>query len=238
MRTALITGGSRGIGAAIVRAFTRAGYRAAFLYLHSVEAAAALAAETGAVALGCDVADSRQVADACAEAAARLGHIDALVNNAGVAQQKLATEITDADWRRMLDVNLSGAFYVSRAVLPQMISRRNGRVVNISSVWGQIGASCEAHYSAAKAGLIGLTKALAKEVAPSGVTVNCVCPGAIDTDMLAGLEESALEELRRETPAGRLGVAEDVADCVLWLCGNGAGFVTGQVLGVNGGFGE
>ena len=238
MRTALITGGSRGIGAAIVRAFTRAGYRAAFLYLHSVEAAAARAAETGAVALGCDVADSRQVADACAEAAARLGHIDALVNNAGVAQQKLATEITDADWRRMLDVNLSGAFYVSRAVLPQMISRRNGRVVNISSVWGQIGASCEAHYSAAKAGLIGLTKALAKEVAPSGVTVNCVCPGAIDTDMLAGLEESALEELRRETPAGRLGVAEDVADCVLWLCGNGAGFVTGQVLGVNGGFGE
>lgn len=238
MRTALITGGSRGIGAAIVRAFTRAGYRAAFLYLHSAEAAAALAAETGAVALGCDVADSRQVADACAEAAARLGHIDALVNNAGVAQQKLATEITDADWRRMLDINLSGAFYVSRAVLPQMISRRNGRVVNISSVWGQIGASCEAHYSAAKAGLIGLTKALAKEVAPSGVTVNCVCPGAIDTDMLAGLEESALEELRRETPAGRLGVAEDVADCVLWLCGNGAGFVTGQVLGVNGGFGE
>ncbi len=238
MRTALITGGSRGIGAAVVRAFTRAGYRAAFLYLHSAAAAAVLAAETGAVALRCDVADSRQVADACAEAAARLGHIDALVNNAGVAQQKLATEITDADWRRMLDVNLSGAFYVSRAVLPQMISRRNGRVVNISSVWGQIGASCEAHYSAAKAGLIGLTKALAKEVAPSGVTVNCVCPGAIDTDMLAGLEESALEELRRETPAGRLGAAEDVADCVLWLCGNGAGFVTGQVLGVNGGFGE
>ena len=165
-------------------------------------------------------------------------HIDALVNNAGIAQQKLLTDITDDDWRRMLDVNLSGAFYVTRTVLPGMISRKRGSIVNVSSIWGQVGASCEAHYSAAKAGLIGLTRALAKEVGPSGVTVNCVCPGVIQTDMLGGFTPGDLKALAEETPLGRLGTPQEVAAAILWLCREEAAFVTGQVIGVGGGFGE
>lgn len=238
MRTVLITGGSRGIGAQAVKAFCAAGYRAAFFYHASPEAAQALAAETGASAICCDVSDSACVQAACAEALGLLSHIDVLVNNAGIAQQKLFTDITDADWKRMLDVNLSGAFYVSRALLPGMISRRHGRILNVGSIWGQVGASCEVHYSAAKAGLIGLTKALAKEVAPSGITVNCVCPGVIETDMLSSFTPEDLALLAEETPAGRLGTPEDVAYALLWLADEKAGFITGQIVGVNGGFGE
>lgn len=238
MRTVLITGGSRGIGAQAVKAFCAAGYRAAFFYHASQEAAQALAAETGASAICCDVGDSLSVQTACTEALRLLSHIDVLVNNAGIAQQKLFTDITDADWKRMLDVNLSGAFYVSRALLPGMISRRHGRILNVGSIWGQVGASCEVHYSAAKAGLIGLTKALAKEVAPSGVTVNCVCPGVIATDMLSSFTPEDLALLADETPVGRLGTPQDVAHALLWLADEKAGFITGQIVGVNGGFGE
>lgn len=238
MRTVLITGGSRGIGAQAVKAFCAAGYRTAFFYHASPEAAQALAAETGASAICCDVGDSLSVQTACTEALRLLSHIDVLVNNAGIAQQKLFTDITDADWKRMLDVNLSGAFYVSRALLPGMISRRHGRILNVGSIWGQVGASCEVHYSAAKAGLIGLTKALAKEVAPSGVTVNCVCPGVIATDMLSSFTPEDLALLADETPVGRLGTPQDVAHALLWLADEKAGFITGQIVGVNGGFGE
>ena len=238
MLTTLITGGSRGIGAATVRAFTSAGYRTAFFYRSSESAAQALAAETGAYAIQCDIRDSASVASACAEAKRLHGHIDVLVNNAGIAQQKLFTDITDDDWHTMLDTNLSGAFYASRAVLPDMISRRYGRIINVGSIWGQVGASCEVHYSAAKAGLIGLTKALAKEVAPSGVTVNCVCPGVIETDMLASFTPEDLAVLAEETPVGRLGTPEDIAHSILWLADPKAGFTTGQIIGVNGGFGE
>lgn len=238
MRTALVTGGSRGIGAQTVRAFAAAGYRVAFFYRSSEAEARKLAEETGACAICCDVADSVSVNGACREAERVLSHVDVLVNNAGIAQQKLFTDITDEDWQRMLNVNLSGAFYASRAVLPGMISRRYGRIINVGSIWGQVGASCEVHYSAAKAGLIGLTKGLAKEVAPSGVTVNCVCPGVIETDMLSCFTQEDLAALAEETPAGRLGTPQDVASMILWLCDEKAGFVTGQVIGVNGGFGE
>ena len=238
MLTALITGGSRGIGAAAVRAFTNAGYRSVFFYRSSEAAAQALAAETGAYAIRCDIRDSASVTAACAEAKRLLGHIDVLVSNAGIAQQKLFTDITDDDWRAMLDTNLSGAFYASRAVLPDMISRRFGRIINVGSIWGQVGASCEVHYSAAKAGLIGLTKALAKEVAPSGVTVNCVCPGVIETDMLSSFTPDDLAVLREETPVGRLGTPEDIARCLLWLADPKSDFITGQIIGVNGGFAE
>ena len=238
MLTALITGGSRGIGAATVCAFASAGYRAAFFYLHSESAAQALAARTGAIAIRCDIRDSASVAAACAEAKRRLGHIDVLVNNAGIAQQKLFTDITDEDWRAMLDTNLSGAFYACRAVLPDMISRRYGRIINVGSIWGQVGASCEVHYSAAKAGLIGLTKALAKEAAPSGVTVNCICPGVIETDMLSSFTQDDLAALAEETPVGRLGTPEDIARSILWLADPKSNFITGQTVGVNGGFGE
>lgn len=238
MRTVLITGGSRGIGAQAVRAFSAAGYRVAFLYRSSAEAAQALANETGAQAICCDVRDATSVAAAVAQAQRVLSHIDVLINNAGVAQQKLFTDITDEDWRNMLDTHLTGAFLLSRAVLPGMISRRHGRILNVGSIWGQVGASCEVHYSAAKAGLIGLTKALAKEVAPSGVTVNCVCPGVIETDMLSSFTQDDLDALCEETPVGRLGTPEDVARALLFLADEHASFVTGQVIGVNGGFGE
>lgn len=235
MRTVLITGGSRGIGAAAVRAFAREGWRVAFLYRSSENAAHTLAAETGACAISCDVGDPARVKEACALAVRQLGHIDALINNAGVAQQKLFTDITDEDWQRMLAVNLSGAFYVTRAVLPGMISRKSGRIVNVSSIWGRVGASCEVHYSAAKAGIIGLTKALAKEEGPSGITVNCVAPGVIDTDMMASFTAEDKAALAEETPVGRLGTAEEVAKLLLYLAGEDAGYITGQVFGVNGG---
>ena len=236
MDTVLITGGSRGIGAEAVRTFSKAGYRTAFFYRASEEAAQKLAAETGACAIRCDVTDSTQVAAACREAGRVLSHIDVLINNAGVAQQKLFTDVTDEDWDWMIASNLSSAFYVSRAVLPGMISRRYGRILNVGSIWGQVGASCEVHYSAAKAGLIGLTQALAKEVAPSGVTVNCLCPGVIQTDMLSSFTPEDLAALADETPVGRLGTPEDVASALLWLSSRESSFITGQVIGVNGGF--
>jgi len=238
MLTALITGGSRGIGAAMVRAFCQAGYRTAFFYLNSAEAAQTLSAEAGAIAIRCDVRSSAEVNAACAEAKRQLAHIDVLINNAGVAQQKLFTDITDEDWQMMIGTHLTGAFHVTRAVLPDMISRRFGRVINIASIWGQVGASCEVHYSAAKAGLIGLTKALSKEAAPSGVTVNCICPGVIETDMLSAFTKEELAVLAAETPVGRLGTPEDIARCALWLADEKSSFVTGQIIGVNGGFGE
>ena len=234
MKTALITGGGRGIGAQRAGDFARAGYRTLFLYRRDHEAAQRVQALTGAQAVLCDVRDSGQVN----AAVRRMGHIDVLVNNAAVAQQKLFTDITDEDWRTVVDTALTGAFFVSRAVLPGMISRKWGRIINISSIWGQVGGSCETHYSAAKAGLIGLTKALAKEVAPSGITVNCLCPGVIQTDMLSGFTRQDLEELREETPVGRLGVPGDVSAAALWLAAEDSGFVTGQVVGINGGFGE
>ncbi len=234
MYTALITGGSRGIGAQTVRAFCQAGYRVAFFYLNSETAAQTLSAETGATAIRCDVRDSASVAAACAQ----FGRVDVLVNNAGVAQQKLFTDITDDDWRMMMDTHLTGAFNTCRTVLPGMISRRYGRIINVGSIWGQVGASCEVHYSAAKAGLIGLTKALAKEVAPSGVTVNCICPGVIETDMLSSFTPDDLAVLAQETPVGRLGTPQDIARTILWLADEQSSFITGQIIGVNGGFGE
>ncbi len=234
MKTALITGGSRGIGAQMAGDFARAGYRTLFLYCRDRDAAQRVQAQTGARAVLCDVRDSAQVN----EAVRQIGHIDVLVNNAAIAQQKLFTDITDQDWRSVVDTALTGAFYVSRAALPGMISRKWGRIINISSIWGQVGGSCETHYSAAKAGLIGLTKALAKETAPSGITVNCLCPGVIQTDMLSSFTPQDLENLREETPVGRLGTPGDVSAAALWLAAEGSGFITGQIIGVNGGFGE
>ena len=238
MKTALITGGSRGIGAAIVRALTAQGWRVAFCYKSSQEAAEQLSRETGAIAIRCDVTGSAQVNAMAEEALRQLGHIDLLVNNAGVAWQGLLTDMTDDDWRTVLDTSLTAAFYTCRAVLPGMVSRKSGCIINISSIWGRVGASCEAAYSAAKAGLIGLTKALAKEVGPSGITVNCLCPGVIRTDMLACYTPDDLAALADETPLSRLGTPEDVAAAVCWLADDSASFITGQVIGVDGGFGQ
>lgn len=236
MNTVLITGGSRGIGAALVRRFSLSGYRVAFVYHQSHDAAAALALETGALAICADVAVASEVDRAVREATEQLGHIDLLINNAAIAGFSLFTDITDAAWSRMMGVNLNGAFYFSRAVLPGMIARKQGCIINISSMWGQVGASCEVHYSTAKAGLIGLTRALAKEVGPSGIRVNCIAPGVIDTEMNASLCEEDLRALCEETPLGRIGTVSDVAEAAFFLAGEGASFITGQVLGVNGGF--
>ena len=236
MKTALITGGSRGIGAACVRAFSAAGYAVCFLYRQDTASAEAIARDTGATPILCDVSNPDGVRAAMAQVAAHLPHVDVLVNNAGIARQQLFTDVSDADWQQMVDVNLSGVFYLCRAALPGMISRRSGSIVNVSSIWGQVGASCEVAYSAVKAGVIGLTQALAKEVGPSQVRVNCVAPGVIRTDMLSAFSEADLDTLADETPLCRLGTPEDVARAVLWLAGDDASFVTGQVLGVNGGF--
>jgi len=238
MQTALITGGSRGIGAAIVRGLARKGWRVAFCYKSSETAAQQLAQETGALPIPCDVTRSEEVRKMVETAARQLGHIDLLVNNAGVAWQGLLSDMTDAEWRTVLDTSLSAAFYASREAIPGMVSRKTGRIINISSIWGRVGASCEAAYSAAKAGLIGLTKALAKELGPSGITVNCLCPGVIRTDMLSCYTEDDLAALADETPLCRLGTPEDVANAVCWLAADEAGFITGQVIGVDGGFGQ
>ncbi|MBE5815498.1 MAG: SDR family oxidoreductase [Clostridiales bacterium] len=238
MQTALITGGSRGIGAAIVRALAAKGWQVAFCYKTSQDEARQLAQETGAIAIRCDVTDSAQVREMVKTAIRQLSHIDLLVNNAGVAWQGLLTDMTDQQWHTVLDTSLTAAFLTCREVLPGMVSRKSGRIINISSIWGRVGASCEAAYSAAKAGLIGLTKALAKEVGPSGITVNCLCPGVIRTDMLACYTESDLAALADETPLCRLGTPEDVANAVCWLADEKAAFITGQVIGVDGGFGQ
>ena len=235
MRTVLVTGGSRGIGAACVRAFAQAGWRVAFLYHTATTHAEALAAETGALAIRADVSDSAQVNLACAEALASLRHIDALVNNAGVALTAQLQDTTDTQWAQVIGVNLTGTFYVTRALLPAMVSAGQGRIVNLSSIWGLVGGSMEVAYSAAKAGILGFTKALAQEVAPSGITVNAVAPGATRTDMLNEYDEATLCAIAAETPLGRLCEPEEIAKTILWLCGDDAAMLTGQVISPNGG---
>ena len=217
-------------------AISSARYRVAVLYHTNAEAAASLEADLpGLIALQCDVASRAACESAFTAAEIMLGHVDVLVCNAGIAQQKLFTDITPAEWQHMLDVNLTGAFHLCQLALPGMIRRKWGRILTVSSMWGQTGGSCEVHYSAAKAGLIGLTKALAREEGPSGVTVNCVAPGVIDTDMMAAFTPGDKAALAEETPVGRLGSAQEVARALLFLAGEEAGYITGQVFGVNGG---
>ena len=239
-KIALISGGSRGIGAACVRAFAEAGYAVAFLYNSSSEKAEALVRSLRAEgrdvsAFQCDVSDAAMVQTVIAEILRTYRRIDALVNCAGIAHIGLFTDMTEAEWDHLFAVNVRSAFCITKAVLPGMISRQTGSIVNVSSMWGEVGASCEVAYSATKAALIGMTKALAKEVGPSGVRVNCVTPGVIDTDMNASLTDDDRTALADETPLGRIGQAKEVAGTILFLCEEGAGFITGQVLGVSGG---
>ena len=239
-RAAIVTGGSRGIGRAVCVAVAKQGCNVVVNYCHGAESAeqtAALCRAEGvqAVTVQADVSTAegcKALFDAAAEA---FGRVDVLVSNAGIAQQKLFTDITPEEWQRMLDVNLSGAFHLCQLALPGMIRRKQGRILTVSSMWGQTGGSCEVHYSAAKAGLIGLTKALAKEEGPSGITVNCVAPGVIDTDMMAAFTAEDKAALAEETPVGRLGTPEEVAKLLVFLAGEDAGYITGQVFGVNGG---
>ncbi len=232
----LITGGSRGIGEACVRAFCQRGDCVAFLYRSNHERAHKLALETGAIAIAADISNATAATAATKEAIERLGGIDVLVNNAGISQIKLFSDITDEDWRKMIDTNLSGAFYTSREASRTMVAQHFGRIINVGSMWGKVGASCEVHYSASKAGLRGLTMALAKELGPSHITVNCVEPGVIDTEMNAALDEDVRRELCESTPLCRIGKAEEVAAVVCFLASKEASFITGQIIGVDGGF--
>ncbi|MCH5303559.1 MAG: SDR family oxidoreductase [Ruminococcus sp.] len=238
IKTVLITGASRGIGAKTAQAFAKEGYRVIINYNKSKAEAQTLADmlsknyNTDCTAYGCDITDSKAVAEMFSE----IGTVDVLINNAGISEQKLFTDISDEDWKRMMATNLDGVFYCCREALKGMIQEKNGSIINISSMWGEVGASCEVHYSASKAAVIGLTKALAKEVAPSNIRVNCITPGVIATDMMKGFDEETLESLKEETPLSRLGTPEDIANMTVFLASENAGFITGQILGVNGGF--
>ena len=235
MKTALVTGGSRGIGAAVARRLAADGYRVAVNYHFARAQAESLAEELGGIAVQADVSDSAQVQKMVDTVLEKFCQLDILVCNAGVAWQGLLQDMRDEEWRKVLGTDLDGVFFCCRAVLPHMIGQKSGKIVTMSSMWGQVGASCEAAYSAAKAGVIGLTRALAKEVGPSGISVNCVAPGVIDTEMNQKLGPEALAELAEETPLGRLGTAADIAGCVSFLCSPATDFVTGQVLSANGG---
>lgn len=240
MAAVLITGAARGIGAACARVFAEAGYDVAVNYHNSAAKAEGLVHElrglgVRAVCVQADVSDSKQVAEMFQRTKDELGAVEVLVNNAGIAHVGLLTDLSDEEWNRMIATDLSGVFYCSRAALPDMIRAHKGVIINIASMWGETGASCEVAYSAAKAGVIGLTKALAKEVGPSNIRVNAVSPGVIMTDMMSGFGEEDIAALRDEMPLCTVGSAEDVAQAVLYLASDKAGYITGQVLSVNGG---
>ena len=236
-KVAFVTGGAKGIGSAIVRRLVNDGYKVAFTYNNSDEKAFSLQDELGGncKAYKLDITDSNSVNSVVDDIEKTIGEITVLINNAGIAEQVLFTDITDEMWHKMIETNLSGAFYCSRAVLPYMINRKSGKIINISSIWGETGGSCEVHYSASKAGLIGMTKALAKEVGLSGITVNSVSPGVILTDMTSHFDEETMNSLKEETPLNKIGTPEDVAGAVSFLCSKDADFITGQNISVNGG---
>ncbi len=240
-KTALITGAATGIGKAAALLFAKEGYCTAVHYNKSEKAAKTLcekiASEGGrAFAVQADLTEQNKAQTMAERVKEVFGHIDVLVNNAGAAQQKLFCDITKQDWDYILAANLNSVFYCCQAVLPDMISRKKGSIVNVSSVWGQTGASCEVHYSAAKAAVIGLTRALAKETGSCGIRVNCVAPGVIDTQMTSGLNDTVRLELAGQTPLARLGTAHETAQAIYFLASEKAEFITGQVLGANGGF--
>lgn len=230
MAYVVVTGGSRGIGAAAVRAFSARGDRVVFFYRAAAAQAEALARETGAQAVQADVSDSAAVEHAFAA----LEDVDILINNAGISHVGLISQITEAQWLQLFNVNVHGAYRCVRAALPFFLAKHDGCILNVASMWGQTGASCEVGYSATKGAVIAMTKALAKELGPSNIRVNAVSPGVIRTDMLAGFSEQVLAGLQEETPLETLGAPEDVAQALLYLAD--AHFVTGQVLAVNGGF--
>jgi len=240
-KTVLVTGASRGIGKETAKLFAHNGYNVAINYRRSAEEAEKLHEQL--LSEGCRVIKARadvsrrdQVDDMVSEILERFGGIDVLVNNAGVAQQKLFQDISADDWDLIFDVNARGTFNCCQSVLPSMIRNKRGKIINISSVWGLTGASCEVHYSAAKAAVIGLTKALAKELGPSNIQVNCVAPGIIRTDMNSNLDALTIEELKSATPLGVLGTPRDAAELIFFLASDRANFITGQVISPNGGF--
>lgn len=235
MKNVLITGASRGIGKEIAEEFSKNGYRVFLNYNNSKEDAEIIGKKTGAIPVKADITKIEEVENMADFIHKNYGKIDVLVNNAGISQIKMFCDITEQDWKSMFDVNINGMFLVTKAFLDDMISKKKGKIINISSMWGIIGGSCEVHYSASKAAVIGFTKSLAKEMGLSGINVNCVSPGVIDTDMNKHLSVEEMEELKNETPLNRIGKTSDVAKTVLFLASEGADFITGQVINVDGG---
>ena len=236
MKSVLITGGSRGIGKAMVFAFAKAGYQVAFTFKNSENEAKILAEETNSFAIRADSASESDVNLAVKQTIDRFGKIDCLINNSGISSFSLFMDISLEEWNNTLAVNLTGAFLYSKAVAKDMIARKSGRIINITSMWGLVGSSCEVHYSASKAGLIGMTKALAKELGPSGITVNAIAPGLIETDMNKCLSEEDIAEVIDSTPVMKIGIPDDIAKAALFLAGDEASFITGDVINVSGGY--
>lgn len=240
-KTVIITGAARGIGRATAELFAAHHCNVLINYHRSVDAAQQLYHSLTEQGLSvelfkADVTRRPEVEAMVAFCQQRFGQIDLLINNAGIAQSRLFIDLTDEDWQTMINTNLTAVFYCTQAVLRRMIPQKKGKIINIASIWGQVGASCEVHYSAAKAGLIGLTKALAKEVGPSNIQVNCIAPGIIETAMLTPYNAEEKAVLKEQTPLERFGTPEEVAACALFLASDAADFITGQVIGVNGGF--
>ena len=229
MKTVLITGGSRGIGAAAVARFAQKGCRVFFLYEKDHQAAQAVSNQTGATAICCDVADG----EAVREAFRKIGSVDVLICNAGICHYGLMSQTAEETWDRLFEVNVKGIYNCVNAAMPGFLQKQAGCILTVSSMWGQVGASCEAVYSATKGAVIALSKALAKELGPSGIRVNCIAPGVILTDMCANVAAETLEELAQESPLGKNGSAQDVAAAMEYLAE--AEFITGEVLSVNGG---
>ncbi|MDD4688611.1 MAG: 3-oxoacyl-ACP reductase FabG [Eubacteriales bacterium] len=235
MKTVLITGGSRGIGRAAAMLFAKEGYKVIINYNQNRQAADEVADLTGGDVIQADVGDSKSVEKMFELIKDRYGKLDVVINNAGIAQQKLFTDITEAEWDRMFDVNVKGMFNICKQAVPMMVHEKQGKIINVSSIWGTVGASCEVHYSASKSAVEGFTKALAKELGPSGITVNCIAPGVIGTEMNIALTKEALDELKEETPLCRIGTPDDIAQVMLFLASTGSDFITGQIISPNGG---
>ncbi len=240
-KVVVITGASRGIGKAEAEKFARQGYQVIANFNRSEKEMKTFSDSMqkqglALIPMQADVSNAEEAQKMVDETLRQFGHIDVLICNAGIARQGLLTDFTPEDWRMMMSVNLDSVFYCCRAALPSMIRRQKGCIITTSSIWGITGASCEVPYSAAKAGVIGLTKALAKEAGPSGIRVNCIAPGVIDTQMNGNLTAEVLEELREETPLCQIGTPEQIADCAYFLAEDAASFLTGQVISPNGGF--
>lgn len=240
----LITGGSRGIGAELVREFAMKNHNVAFSYSKSKNKASGLVKELSEnsenknkiLAIKADISKKEQVESMVDEVIKKFGYIDILINNAGISQQKLFTDITQSDWDSMIATNLNSVFYTCQSVVPSMIKRRTGKILNISSVWGIVGASCEVHYSASKAAIIGFTKALAKELGPSNINVNCLAPGIIDTDMNSNLDQTEKANIIQQIPLNRFGDSKEIAKIAFFLCSESASYITGQVITADGGW--
>lgn len=236
MKTVLITGASRGIGRSVAHKFHSNGYNVVINYNKSEKAALELhSILPNSMMVKANVSNESEVKSMIDEVVAKYGFIDVLINNAGIAQQKLFTDITTEEWNSMIDTNLNSVYYTCKYAVPYMIRQKQGKIINVSSMWGVAGASCEVHYSASKAAIIGFTKALAKELGPSGIQVNAVAPGTIMTDMCKEFDSETIELIKEETPLNKIGTAEDVANSIYFLASDQADFITGQILSPNGG---